>query len=105
PFGVNLILKWDDRLEKDARAVFDRRVPLVITSLGDPTEIVKAVRAYGGSVWCDVVSLRHAEKAVAAGADALVAVGSGAGGHAGRTSPLVLGPWLKNELGVPIVMA
>jgi nitronate monooxygenase len=105
PFGVNLILKWGDRLQEDLRAVIDRKVPLVITSLGDPTEVVKAVRAYGGSVWCDVIGLKHAEKAVKAGADALVAVASGAGGHAGRLSPFVLGPWLRQELGVPVVIA
>lgn len=105
PFGVNLILKWAERLEADVRATVDRKVPLVITSLGDPTPVVQAVRGYGGKVWCDVISLRHAEKAVKAGADALVAVGTGAGGHAGRMSPLVLGPWLKQKLGVPVVLA
>jgi nitronate monooxygenase len=105
PFGVNLILKWADRLEADVQATVERRVPLVITSLGDPTPVVRAVHAYGGKVWCDVISMRHAEKAVKAGADALVAVGVGAGGHAGQLSPVVLGPWLKQRLGVPVVLA
>ncbi|WP_254330053.1 NAD(P)H-dependent flavin oxidoreductase [Corallococcus exiguus] len=105
PFGVNLILKWAERLEEDVAATVERKVPMVITSLGDPTPIVERVHAYGGKVWSDVISLRHAEKAVKAGVDALVAVGSGAGGHAGNLSPMVLGPWLKAELGVPVVLA
>jgi len=105
PFGVNLILKWGERLEEDMKAVVERKVPLIITSLGDPTALVQAVHAYGGSVWCDVVGARHAEKAVKAGADALVAVSHGAGGHAGKLSPMVLGPWLKEQFKVPVVMA
>jgi nitronate monooxygenase len=105
PFGVNVILKWSDRLEEDLRATVARKVPLVITSLGDPTQVVQEVHRYGGKVWCDVISLRHAEKAAKAGADALVAVGAGAGGHAGRTSPLVLTPWLKEATGLPVVLA
>lgn len=105
PFGVNLVLKWAERLEEDVAATVARKVPLVITSLGDPTPIVERVHAYGGKVWSDVISLRHAEKAVKAGVDALVAVGTGAGGHAGSLSPMVLGPWLKEKLGVPVVLA
>ncbi len=105
PFGVNLILKWGDRLEQDLKHIVDRKVPLVITSLGDPTEVIKVVRAYGGKVWSDVINLKHAEKACKAGVDALVAVSAGAGGHAGNLSPMVLGPWLKEKLKVPVVMA
>jgi nitronate monooxygenase len=104
PFGVNLILS-SERMEEDLRAVVERKVPLVITSLGDPTRVVEQVHGYGGMVWCDVIGLRHAQKAVRAGADALVAVATGAGGHAGTISPFVLGPWLKDELGVPVVIA
>ncbi|VCU53754.1 Nitronate monooxygenase [Thermus thermophilus] len=105
PFGVNLILKDNPRLEEDLKAVVERRVPLVVTSLGDPTRVVERVKAYGGVVWCDVVGLRHGRKAVEAGADALVAVAAGAGGHAGMVSPFVLGPWLREELGVPVLIA
>jgi len=104
PFGVNLILA-SDRLAADLEAVVERKVPLVITSLGDPTATIERVRGYGGMVWSDVIGLKHAQKAAAAGADALVAVASGAGGHAGLISPFVLGPWLKQELGVPVVIA
>ncbi|WP_253721329.1 NAD(P)H-dependent flavin oxidoreductase, partial [Thermus scotoductus] len=74
PFGVNLILKNNPRLEEDLEAVAERKVPLVVTSLGDPTRVVEKVKAYGGVIWCDVVGLRHGRKAVEAGADALVAV-------------------------------
>lgn len=104
PFGVNLILA-SDRLAVDLEAVAERKVPLVITSLGDPTATIERVRGYGGMVWSDVIGLKHAQKAVKAGVDALVAVASGAGGHAGTISPFVLGPWLKDELGVPVVIA
>lgn len=104
-FGANLILKDNPRLEEDLRAVVERKVPLVVTSLGDPTRVVEAVKGYGGVVWCDVVGLRHGKKAVEAGADALVAVACGAGGHAGQVSPFVLGPWLREELGVPVLIA
>lgn len=104
-FGINLILKDNPRLEEDLKAVVERRVPLVVTSLGDPTRVVERVKAYGGVVWCDVVGLRHGRKAVEAGADALVAVASGAGGHAGTVSPFVLGPWLREEFGVPVLIA
>jgi nitronate monooxygenase len=104
PFGVNLILA-SERMEEDLRAVVERKVPLVITSLGDPTRVIEQVRGYGGMVWSDVIGLRHAQKAARAGVDALVAVATGAGGHAGSISPFVLGPWLREELGVPVVIA
>ena len=104
-FGVNLILKDNPRLPEDLAATVEHRVPLVVTSLGDPTPVIEAVRGYGGVVWCDVVGLRHARKAAAAGADALVAVAAGAGGHAGTTSPFVLAPWLREETGLPVLVA
>lgn len=104
PFGVNLILA-SERMAEDLRAVVERKVPLVITSLGDPTRVIEQVRGYGGMVWSDVIGLRHAQKAARAGVDALVAVASGAGGHAGTISPFVLGPWLREELGLPVVIA
>ncbi len=105
PFGVNLILKDNPRLEADLEAVVRRRVPLVVTSLGDPGPVVERVHAYGGRVFADVVGLRHAKKAAARGVDALVAVAAGAGGHAGTVSPFVLAPWLKEETGLPVLVA
>jgi len=105
PFGVNIILRHNPRLTEDLQATIEHRVPLVVTSLGDPTPVIEAVHDYGGKVWCDVVNLKHARKAAAAGADALVAVASGAGGHAGILSPFVLAPWLRRETGLPVLVA
>ncbi len=105
PFGVNLILKDNPRLADDLKAIRERRVPLIVTSLGDPTEVIEQVHAYGGRVFSDVVNLRHAQKAARAGADALVAVAAGAGGHAGTVSPFVLAPWIREETGLPVLVA
>jgi len=104
-FGVNIILRHNPRLQEDLEATVEHRVPLVVTSLGDPTPVIETVHAYGGKVWCDVVNLKHGLKAAAAGADALVAVASGAGGHAGGVSPFVLAPWLRRETGLPVLVA
>jgi nitronate monooxygenase len=105
PFGVNLILLGNPRLKEDLAVCLEEKVPLLITSLGDPTEVIAAAHAAGTRVFCDVVNVRHAQKARAAGADALVAVGHGAGGHAGTVSPFVLVPWLRREVGLPVVAA
>jgi nitronate monooxygenase len=104
PFGVNLIIKGP-RVPEDLAACLEAKVPLIITSLGDPTPICKAVHEAGGVVFCDVINLRHARKAEAAGADAVIAVSAGAGGHAGKISSMVLVPWLASELRIPIVAA
>jgi nitronate monooxygenase len=104
PFGVNLILKAA-RLEEDLAACVEARVPLLITSLGDPTKVIAGARACGAQVWCDVVDMRHARTVEDAGADAVIAVASGGGGHGGRISPFVLVPWLRQELEIPVVAA
>jgi len=104
PFGVNLILKAP-RLDEDLAACVEARVPLLITSLGDPSKVIAGARAIGAQVWCDVIDLGHARRAEAAGADAVIAVASGAGGHGGRISPFVLVPWLRQELRIPVVAA
>jgi nitronate monooxygenase len=104
PWGVNIIIKAPRAME-DLAAVLDAGTPLVITSLGDPTPVVEAAHARGARVFCDVINLKHALKAQAAGADAVIAVGAGAGGHAGVISPLVLVPWLVRELKVPVIAA
>jgi nitronate monooxygenase len=105
PFGVNLMLLGNERLSEDLAVCLEERVPLIITSLGDPSELIQLAHARGTRVFCDVVSLRHARKAHAAGADALIAVAAGAGGHAGPISPFVLVPWLANALDVPVIAA
>jgi nitronate monooxygenase len=91
PWGVNLIVhRSNPRLEQDLAACVSHRVPFVVTSLGAVPDLVKAVHGYGGVVFHDVVSLRHARKAAEAGVDGLIAVCAGAGGHAGAGSPFAL---------------
>ena len=91
PHGVNLILHpSNERLAEDLATVVRHRVPLVITSLGHPGEVVKAVHGYGGLVFSDIIHAYHARKAAAAGVDGIIAVADGAGGHAGTQSPLSL---------------
>lgn len=88
PFGVNLIVhRTNARLREDLEITVKHRVPLVITSLGAVSDVVDAVHSYGGVVLHDVINLRHAEKALEAGVDGLIAVAAGAGGHAGTLSP------------------
>jgi len=90
-FGVNLIVhQTNRRLEADLKLTVDHKVPLVITSLGAASEVVDSVHAYGGVVFHDVISVRHAEKAAEAGADGLILVCAGAGGHAGTLNPFAL---------------
>jgi nitronate monooxygenase len=91
PFAVNQIVHAsNDRLEHDMQVCVKHRVPIVITSLRPPAEIVAAVHSYGGVVFHDVINLRHAEKAAAQGVDGIIAVCAGAGGHAGLLSPFAL---------------
>ncbi len=91
PFAVNQIVHAsNDRLEHDVRLCVKHRVPIVITSLRPPAEVVEAVHSYGGVVFHDVINLRHAEKAAAQGVDGIIAVCAGAGGHAGVLSPFAL---------------
>ncbi len=91
PYGVNLILHASNpRVAPDLELICKHRVPFVITSLGHPGEVVKAVHAYGGLVFSDVVHAYHAKKAIAAGVDGIIAVSGGAGGHAGTQSAFSL---------------
>lgn len=96
PFGVNLVVHRSNvRLDADLAAVVAARVPLVVTSLGASADLVAAVHGYGGVVFHDVVGVRHAQKAIAAGVDGLIAVCAGAGGHGGMLSPFALLPELR----------
>lgn len=91
PFGVNLIVHDSNpRLQEDLDLIVKHEVPLVITSLGAVPDVVDAVHQYGGVVYHDVINIRHAKKAAAAGVDGLIAVCAGAGGHAGLLSPFAL---------------
>jgi len=91
PFGVNLIVhRSNPRVQADLAVCVKKKVPLIITSLGAVAELVDEVHAYGGVVFHDVIMLKHARKAAAAGVDGLIAVAAGAGGHAGLTNPMAL---------------
>jgi nitronate monooxygenase len=91
PYGVNLIVhRTNPRLMQDLECCVQHRVPLIVTSLGAARNVVDKVHAYGGIVFHDVTTTYHARKAVDAGADGLVAVSAGAGGHAGTTNPFAL---------------
>ena len=89
PFGVNLIVhKTNPRVQADLEVIVRHQVPLVITSLGAVKEVVDAVHSYGGLVFHDVTNTYHAQKAIDAGADGLILVSAGAGGHAGTLNPI-----------------
>jgi len=91
PFAVNQIAHAsNDRLAHDMEACVRHRVPLIITSLRPPRDIVDAAHSYGGLVFHDVISVRHARKAAEQGVDGIIAVCAGAGGHAGMASPFAL---------------
>ena len=88
PFAINLIVhRTNDRLEHDLAVVVKHKVPLIITSLGARPEVNEAVHGYGGYVLHDVINQRFAHSAIDKGADGLVLVSAGAGGHAGALSP------------------
>ena len=91
PFAVNQIVhRSNGRLEHDVAACVKWKVPIVITSLGARPELNDAVHSYGGLTLHDIITLEHARKALEKGADGLIAVATGAGGHAGRLSPFAL---------------
>ena len=91
PYAVNQIVHASNtRLEQDMAMCVKHKVPIIITSLRPPAEVVQAVHSYGGVVFHDVINLRHAEKAAAQGVDGIIAVCAGAGGHAGTLSPFAL---------------
>ena len=92
PFAVNQIVHKsnDVRLDKDMEMCIKYKVPVVITSLGARPEVNEAIHSYGGIVLHDVINNRFAHKAIEKGADGLIAVAAGAGGHAGVTSPFAL---------------
>ncbi len=91
PVAVNQIAHVsNDRLERDMRVCVEHKVPLIITSLRPPREIVEAAHSYGGLVFHDVINVKHARKAVEQGVDGIIVVCAGAGGHAGTGSPFAL---------------
>ena len=91
PFAVNQISHVsNDRLDRDVEVCVRYKVPLIITSLRPPLEIVDEVHSYGGLVFHDVISIRHARKAAEQGVDGIIVVCAGAGGHAGVASPFAM---------------
>jgi nitronate monooxygenase len=91
PFAVNQICHGsNDRLMQDMETCVKHEVPIIITSLRPPSEVVEAAHSYGGLVFHDVISVRHAQKASEQGVDGLILVCAGAGGHAGALSPFAL---------------
>jgi nitronate monooxygenase len=107
PIAVNQIVhQSNDRLAHDVEVCVRHQVPIIISSLrAPPPEMLDAVHAYGGIVLHDVVSIRHAEKALEAGVDGLILVAAGAGGHAGALSPFALVGEVRKFFDGPIALS
>lgn len=106
PFAVNQVVHpSNSRLEADHALIKKHKVPLVITSQGDPTNIVNDVHTWGGMVFHDVIKTHHAKKAVAAGVDGLIVVGAGAGGHGGTLNPFALVREIREFWQGPLILA
>ncbi|MFJ4458068.1 NAD(P)H-dependent flavin oxidoreductase [Pseudomonas sp. NPDC089392] len=106
PYAVNLIVHpTNPRLQADLALCVEHRVPIIITSLGAVKEVVDAVHSYGGLVFHDVTTRRHAEKAAEAGVDGLIAVAAGAGGHAGTWSPFALAAEIRQFFDKTLLLA
>src|SRR5210317_420988 len=106
PFAVNQIVHPSNpRLLADMEICVAEQVPIIITSLSPPREIVQAVHSYGGLVFHDVINLRHARKAISQGVDGVIAVCAGAGGHAGMLSPFALVKELRKEYDGVIILS
>ncbi len=106
PHGVNLAVhKTNVRLAKDLELTVKHKVPVVVTSVGNPGDIATEIHNYGGLVFHDVINLRHAQKAAAAGVDGLILVCSGAGGHAGGTNPFALVPQVREFFDGTIILS
>ncbi len=96
PFAVNQICHVsNDRLQHDMEVCVRQQVPIIITSLRPPKIVIDAVHSYGGIVLHDVINIRHTKKALSEGADGIIAVCAGAGGHAGQLSPFALLPEIR----------
>ncbi|QDZ00261.1 nitronate monooxygenase [Nitratireductor mangrovi] len=106
PFAVNQIVhKSNSRLQHDLEACVKYKVPIVITSLGAVEEVNQAVHSYGGIVLHDIIHDRHARKAIEKGADGLIAVAAGAGGHAGTLSPFALIQEIRQWFDGPLLLS
>ncbi|MFZ2175501.1 MAG: nitronate monooxygenase family protein [Rhodococcus sp. (in: high G+C Gram-positive bacteria)] len=106
PFAVNLIVhKSNDRLAEDLATIVEFAVPIVITSLGARADVNEAIHSYGGIVLHDVINNTYAKKAIEKGADGLIAVAAGAGGHAGTQSPFALIQEIREWFDGPLLLS
>lgn len=106
PFAVNQIVhRSNNRLDHDLELCVKHRVPIVITSLGARPEVNEAVHSYGGIVLHDIINDRFSHKAIEKGADGLIAVAAGAGGHAGTTSPFALIQEIREWFDGPLLLS
>lgn len=106
PFAVNQVVHpSNSRLMADHALIKKHKVPLVITSQGDPTAIVKDVHSWGGMVFHDVIKTQHAKKAMAAGVDGIIVVAAGAGGHGGTLNPFALVREIREFWQGPLILA
>jgi nitronate monooxygenase len=105
PVAVNLSRLPDDEVTAHLAVCRKYGVEIIISAMGDPTELIRRVHDWGGKVFHDVTTVRCAEKAIAAGADGLTCIGAGGGGHSGLISPLALVPRVRAMFDGTIVMA
>jgi len=106
PFAVNQIVhKSNNRLEEDLELCVKHKVPVVITSLGARTDVNEAIHSYGGVVLHDVITNKFAHKAIEKGADGLIPVAAGAGGHAGELSPFALIQEIREWFDGPVALS
>ena len=106
PFAINQIVhKSNERLEHDMAMCVKYKVPIIITSLGAREDINAAAHSYGGVVLHDIINNKHAHKAIEKGADGLIAVAAGAGGHAGTKSPFALIQEIRQWFDGPIALS
>jgi len=106
-YGVNLIVQKTNPLyEKHLKICVDKKVPFYITSLGSPKQVIEQAHSYGAKVFCDVTNLEHAQKCADLGCDGFIAVGQGAGGHAGPNPLQIIVPALKKKFpSIPVIAA
>ncbi|MEP2771088.1 MAG: nitronate monooxygenase [Fulvivirga sp.] len=106
PFGINLIAnKSNYRLDEQLKTCVEMKVDFIITSLGSPEKIIQECHKVGIKVFCDVTDVKYAKKVESLGADAVIAVNSEAGGHAGPMKPQQLIPMLKENCNIPVISA
>lgn len=106
PFGVNLIVnRSNPKYKSQLATLLELKVGFIITSLGNPKEVIDQCKPLGIKVFCDVVDLKYAQKVEALGADALIAVNDMAGGHAGNISPRELIQLLRTNCSIPVITA